>query len=161
MCVWADVLVFRSRDELARNREYDGDDDYYCCCCFGCCGGFVSTTPSPLLLPSLLLLVLRDATGMMGRVAATTRSIPEECRRLRRMRERGGSRHSCDNEREHHRREKFLSWLRWDACAGLAGWLGGAGSHGRECVARFRLISATSRDFFSLFSWLGSPWLVF
>lgn len=65
-----------------------------------------------LLLPSLLLLVLRDATGMMGRVAATTRSIPEECRRLRRMRERGGSRHSCDNEREHHRREKFLSWLR-------------------------------------------------
>lgn len=112
VCVWADVLVFRSRDELARNREYDGDDDYYCCCCFGCCGGFVSTTPSPLLLPSLLLLVLRDATGMMGRVAATTRSIPEECRRLRRMRERGGSRHSCDNEREHHRREKFLSWLR-------------------------------------------------
>lgn len=111
VCVWADVLVFRSRDELARNREYDGDDDYYCCC-FGCCGGFVSTTPSPLLLPSLLLLVLRDATGMMGRVAATTRSIPEECRRLRRMRERGGSRHSCDNEREHHRREKFLSWLR-------------------------------------------------
>lgn len=47
VCVWADVLVFRSRDELARNREYDGDDDYYCCCCFGCCGGFVSTTPSP------------------------------------------------------------------------------------------------------------------
>lgn len=40
VCVWADVLVFRSRDELARNREYDGDDDYYCCCCFGCCGGF-------------------------------------------------------------------------------------------------------------------------
>lgn len=30
------VVVFRSRDELARNREYDGDDDYYCCCCGGC-----------------------------------------------------------------------------------------------------------------------------
>lgn len=128
------------RGELARNREYDGDDDYY--------------YYYEMLLGwwSWWWWILDGARGL----------LLEEWLRVW---ERGGSRHICDNEREHHRREKLLTWDEVPASAAAAG-------RGREAhpadtrfsvppfmgSVRFRLIAPPVK-LVQLF-FLGSPWLV-
>lgn len=126
------------RGELARNREYDGDDDYY-------------------YYYEMLLGWWCWWWILVGAVCFWRSGC---------VWEQGGSRHICDHEREHHRREKLLTWDEVPASAAAAGR--GWEAHPADTrfsvpsnvdSVRFRLIAPPVKLvqlFFSRFSLAGS-----